>query len=89
MPASNSDKSSQTEVSRYRQFIESRNESAERNELAHTALDCFERLTTQEHIQRNDLDDLVAAARHAHIFVWDIDEGRLPEIVREKQAKAF
>lgn len=72
MPESSPDKSHETAVARYRQFIESRNESTERKELANCALDSFEKLAKQEHIQRNDLDALAAAARHPHKFVWDI-----------------
>lgn len=72
MPESNSDKTPETEVARYRRFIETRNESAERKDFANRALDCFERLAKEDHIQRNDLEPLVAASRHPHIFVWDI-----------------
>jgi hypothetical protein len=59
-------------VSRYREWVDSRNAPIERKQIAYAALDAYERLADQTDVPRGDLEPIVVAAKNPYRFVWDI-----------------
>lgn len=59
-------------VARHREWLDRRNDPLERKQIAYTALDAYEALENKDHIQLDDLQPIVTAAKSKYSTVWDI-----------------
>ncbi|MBW4443181.1 MAG: hypothetical protein KME10_18465 [Plectolyngbya sp. WJT66-NPBG17] len=59
-------------TSRYRDWVDKRNDPLDRKQIAYAALDAYEEIANRDLIQLDDLTPIITAAKSQYMTVWDV-----------------